>query len=94
MNRTENISVRIITRTESISVRLIKMRQLIFFGRACMYKTRRVFPRSGDVSNTNVFVNLSFFTIIIILRLRPELVNDQNDRSNEFNYSAGFCFRT
>ena len=29
-----------------------------FFGRACMYETRRVFLRSDEVSDVNVLVNI------------------------------------
>ena len=46
-----------------------------FFGRACMYETRRVFSSSGDVSEANVLGNFEI-QILITLRVRPELVND------------------
>jgi hypothetical protein len=46
-----------------------------FSGRANMCETRRVFLSSGEVYDVNVFVNL-YFQILIILRLRSELVND------------------
>ena len=51
-----------------------------------MCKTRRVFSSSGEVCEASVRVNL-YHQILIILRLRPELVNDQNDRTETKLYT-------
>jgi hypothetical protein len=51
-----------------------------------MCKTRREFSSSGDVSDANVLVNL-YLQILITLRLRLQLVNDENGRTEQKFYS-------
>jgi hypothetical protein len=53
-----------------------------------MYETRRVFSSSGDVSEE--MFGIFEIQIIILLRLRLELVNDQNDRTEQKLYPEDF----